>query len=93
MVENHSDFYVNFVPGFKYWDMCGSEAILAARFGILTDASKRPLFYNHKEHPTLVNGIVAAKNKSIYELCERRIEKFTGKSLKENHIIISAEAA
>eukprot|EP00347_Sterkiella_histriomuscorum_P005803 403355212 len=92
MVENHSDFYVNLVPGFKFWDMCGSEAILAARFGILTDAYKRPLFYDRKQHPTLQNGIIAAKNKAIYELCERRIEKFTGLSLQQNHKLISQEA-
>lgn len=92
MVENQSDFYVNFVPGFKYWDMCGSEAILASRFGILTDAQKRPLFYNVDEHPTLSNGIIASKNKSVYELCERRIEKFTGMSLQQNYEVISQEA-
>ena len=28
MVDGKSDIYVNFVPGFKYWDVCGSEAIL-----------------------------------------------------------------
>ena len=38
MADNKSDIYLNFVPGFKHWDMCGSEAILAARFGIVTDA-------------------------------------------------------
>ena len=36
--ENGSDFYINFVPGFKNWDMCGSEAILQAKFGMVTDA-------------------------------------------------------
>lgn len=53
MIEGHSDFYINLVPGFKYWDMCGSEAILASRFGILTDAHKRPIFYEATKHPTL----------------------------------------
>lgn len=38
MVDNRSDYYINLVPGFKNWDMCGSEALLAARFGIVTDA-------------------------------------------------------
>lgn len=64
MVEGHSDLYVNLVPGFKHWDMCGSEAILAARFGIVTDAYTSPLIYDafHHNH-TLTNGIIAAKNK------------------------------
>lgn len=43
MVENKSDYYLNLVPGFKNWDMCGSEAILASRFGVVTDAYRRPL--------------------------------------------------
>jgi 3'-phosphoadenosine 5'-phosphosulfate (PAPS) 3'-phosphatase len=30
MVEGHSDFYVNLVPGLKHWDLCGSEAITLA---------------------------------------------------------------
>ena len=44
--ENKSDYYLNFVPGFKNWDMCGSEAILTARFGVVTDAYQRPIQYN-----------------------------------------------
>lgn len=43
MTDNRSDYYLNFVPGFKNWDMCGSEAILAASFGIVTDAYRRPI--------------------------------------------------
>jgi len=46
MAEGRSDFYVNLVPGFKHWDMCGSEAILAAQFGIVTDAYLSPLLYD-----------------------------------------------
>ena len=38
MVDNKTDYYINLVPGMKTWDLCGSEAILAARFGIVTDA-------------------------------------------------------
>ena len=38
MVDNKSDYYINLVPGLKTWDMCGSEALLASRFGIVTDA-------------------------------------------------------
>jgi 3'-phosphoadenosine 5'-phosphosulfate (PAPS) 3'-phosphatase len=28
MAEGKSDIYMNLVPGFKHWDMCGSEAIV-----------------------------------------------------------------
>lgn len=43
LTEGHSNFYLNLVPGLKHWDMCGSEAIFAARFGIVTDANMSPL--------------------------------------------------
>lgn len=46
MTDNRSDFYLNFVPGFKNWDMCGSEAILASRFGVITDSSRGPIYYS-----------------------------------------------
>ncbi|CDW74136.1 3 (2)-bisphosphate nucleotidase 1 [Stylonychia lemnae] len=92
MVEGQSDFYMNFVPGFKFWDMCGSEAILASRFGILTDAQKRPIFYEPNMHPTIKDGLIAAKNKSIYKLCEHRIERFTRMSLEQNHQRIQLQA-
>jgi 3'-phosphoadenosine 5'-phosphosulfate (PAPS) 3'-phosphatase len=28
MLDQKADFYVNLVPGFKYWDMCAGEALL-----------------------------------------------------------------
>lgn len=81
LVDNRSDFYINLVPGFKNWDMCGSEAILAARFGIVTDAFQRPISYDPNESFTLKNGIIAAKNKSVFDICNNRIEQVTGMSL------------
>lgn len=36
--EDISEYYLNFVPGLKKWDMCASEALVASRFGIVTDA-------------------------------------------------------
>lgn len=38
LVEERSDYYLNLVPGFKFWDMCASEALIASRFGIVTDS-------------------------------------------------------
>lgn len=74
MVEGKSDFYINLVPGFKHWDMCGSEAILQSRFGIVTDANQTPLYYDHeaKSH-TFKNGIIASKNKKVMDVCLDRI--------------------
>ena len=38
--EELSNYYINLVPGFKLWDMCASEALLASRFGVVTDAKQ-----------------------------------------------------
>jgi 3'-phosphoadenosine 5'-phosphosulfate (PAPS) 3'-phosphatase len=79
MVEGNSDFYINLVPGFKHWDMCGSEAILNARFGIVTDAYSKPLIYDdEKNHHTMPNGIIAAKNKRILDVANERITSKLG---------------
>jgi len=85
MADNRSDYYLNLVPGFKNWDMVGSEAILAARFGVVTDAYKRPIKYCPESSFTLRNGIVAAKSKSIYEFCNNTIEQCSGIPLEMNH--------
>ncbi len=63
MTKNRADFYANLVPGFKKWDMCGSEAILMSRFGIVSDAARRPLNYSSEGSFTLKEGILAAKSK------------------------------
>lgn len=28
LLDNKADYYINLVPGFKYWDMCASEALI-----------------------------------------------------------------
>ena len=43
MLDSMADYYVNFVPGFKYWDMCASEALIEAKMGICVDAKGEPL--------------------------------------------------
>jgi len=49
------------------WDMAASEAIFQSRFGILTDAKQKPLFYDKSKRSfSLWNGIVAARNSDIY---------------------------
>lgn len=48
LVEENSDYYLNFVPGFKFWDMCASEALMMSRHGLVTNANKGPIIYNNK---------------------------------------------
>lgn len=43
MLDQFADYYINLVPGFKYWDMCASEALIEAKMGICTDAQGLPL--------------------------------------------------
>ena len=93
MTEGNSDFYVNLVPGFKHWDMCGSEAILAARFGIVTDAYSEPLLYNGLDgQHTLQNGILAAKNKRILDVAHERVCAKLGSTLGECHKLVAKAA-
>ena len=74
LLDNKADYYLNLVPGFKYWDMCASEALMQAKMGIVTDANRRPLLYDHtKDNFTIREGIITAKNKKVYEICENRI--------------------
>jgi hypothetical protein len=72
--------------------MCGSEAILTARFGIVTDAKKKPIEYCPESSFTIRGGIIAAKNKNVFNLCEQRIEEHTGISLEMNHHVIATDA-
>lgn len=93
LTEGKSDFYINLVPGFKHWDMCGSEAILQARFGIVTDAHLRPLLYDHdRNHDTLPDGIIAAKNKLYLDTCLSRIQNETGYSVAECQQLVARAA-
>ena len=38
LLDAMADYYINLVPGFKYWDMCASEALIEAKMGICVDA-------------------------------------------------------
>ena len=70
LLDQKADYYVNLVPGFKFWDMCASEALIQARMGIVTDAFSKPLMYDHNSDDyTIKKGIIVAKNKKVYDLC------------------------
>ena len=84
MLDSKADYYINLVPGFKYWDMCASEALIQAKMGIVTDANSRPLIYDHtKGDFTIREGIIVAKNKKAFDVCKKRIETTLGKSIGE----------
>lgn len=86
MIDQKSDYYINLVPGFKYWDMCASEALIQAKMGIVTDANSRPLLYDHtKESFTIREGIIIAKNKKVFDVCKQRIETTLGRTIPEIH--------
>jgi len=67
------------------WDMCASEAIFSSRFGILTDAKQKPIFYDTTRRSySLWNGVVAARNPDIYFTTKQQYEKKSGKTLAES---------
>ena len=65
--NENSDFFMNLMPGYAMWDICASEAIFESRFGILTDARQKPLFYDSTRRSFgLYNGVVAARDAGVY---------------------------
>ena len=46
MLDQMADYYINLVPGLKYWDMCASEALIEAKMGICVDARGKPFMYD-----------------------------------------------
>jgi 3'-phosphoadenosine 5'-phosphosulfate (PAPS) 3'-phosphatase len=86
LIDSKADCYLNLVPGFKYWDMCASEALIQAKMGIVTDAYKKPLIYDHtKKNFTIREGIIVAKNKKVYDVIENRILGDLGTDLPTLH--------
>jgi 3'-phosphoadenosine 5'-phosphosulfate (PAPS) 3'-phosphatase len=79
-----ADLYINLVPGFKYWDMCASEALIEAKMGICVDVNGSPFIYDHDaEDYTVQNGIVIAKNLIVYNMIMQRCAKNLGMPLTE----------
>ena len=75
LVEEISDFYLNFIPGFKYWDMCASEAIMKSRLGLVTDARAKPLYYvPNTTNFTIEKGIIASNCLNTYEINMKRMQ-------------------
>ena len=86
LLDENADCYLNFVPGFKYWDMCASEALLMSKMGIVTDASSRPIIYDEdKTDFTIREGIIVAKNKKVFDTMHKRVSNNLGKTLSTCH--------
>lgn len=83
MLDSMADYYLNFVPGFKYWDMCASEALIEAKMGICVDASGKPLIYDHKKDDyTIHEGIQIAKNMNAFKIVQQRCRDNLGMSIQ-----------
>ena len=84
MLDAMADFYINFVPGFKYWDMCASEALIEAKMGVCVDANGKPLIYDHERSDyTVEEGIIIAKNVKVYNIVRDRCMKNLGMSVDQ----------
>ena len=69
MLDQMADYYINLVPGFKYWDMCASEALIEAKMGICVNALGKPFIYDPNATDfTVPDGIIIAKNLKMYNL-------------------------
>jgi hypothetical protein len=61
--------------------------------GIVTDAYQRPLIYDHtKSNFTIREGIIVAKNKKVYDVCQNRISNGLGMDIPSIHKQIVDEA-
>lgn len=79
-----ADFYINLVPGFKYWDMCASEALIEAKMGICVDAKGEPLIYDHtRDDYTVEGGIIIAKNMLVYNMVKNKICQNLGMTIEQ----------
>ena len=66
---------------------------MLARMGVVTDASQRPLIYDHtKKSFTIREGIIMAKNKKVYDVCQRRVQEKCGRDISAIHEEILRES-
>ncbi len=63
LLDEYADLLLHMTRGIKFWDMCASEALIAARFGIVSDKDQKSIKYDHTLSDfTLENGIIMARN-------------------------------
>mmetsp|Transcript_27676 Transcript_27676/g.36948 ORF Transcript_27676/g.36948 Transcript_27676/m.36948 type:complete len:124 (-) Transcript_27676:409-780(-) len=92
LTNERSDFFLNLVPKYSMWDLCAPEAIFASRFGVLTDAKQKPLFYDSSRRSFgLFNGVVAARDANTYLETLSSYEEKSGKTLAASQTQIRRE--
>ncbi len=61
----------------KFWDMCAAEALMKARFGIITDKDRNQIEYLHKtDDYTIPNGVIFGQSELIYDACYERVKDY-----------------
>ena len=86
LLDQKADFYVNLVPGFKYWDLCAGEALLQSMMGVVCDAANKPLVYDDTATDfTIQEGIVISKNKKVFDTAQERLFDSTGHDMMYFH--------
>lgn len=94
MLDQKADVYINLIPGFKFWDLCAGEALVHSMMGVVCDAHKKPLYYDHTaKDMTIKEGIYVSKNKQVFECVNQRLIANTGHDLSYFHHQTQAEIA
>jgi len=74
LLDENADILLHMTRGIKFWDMCAAEALMRARFGIVTDKNRAPIDYDHTLNDyTLPNGIIMSRTQDMYDLCHERL--------------------
>lgn len=61
LASGKSDLYVNFVRGLKLWDTCAGDALIKARFGLMTNGFLEHIDYNPLTTDfTIEGGLIAS---------------------------------
>lgn len=56
------------------WDICAGEALIQSMMGIVCDSDHKPLYYDEDAKDfTIYNGILIAKNKTVFDLANMRL--------------------
>ena len=78
ILDNQAEYLIHTVKSMKYWDTCAVEALVRGRFGVVTDKEKRPIIYkaSEKDKFTISNGLIIARNQSVYDLCYGRADEY-----------------
>ena len=72
----------------KYWDTCGPEALLRARFAKCTNKNGDPIMYEHQRGEyTIRKGLIYAQNQAMYDLIQERAGDYLKGLIVERGII------